>query len=127
MNGTFSLQWGDEYGGDSWKVHGVSEHMNSRERVTSKIGPDHLLKRLRDLIDEGLIATGTGGSKSFSIFYIDTPKAREAWELSYQFWQDQGLSDKAGDAIRLSNFQELKAECAQLLISNFSQRDKRAA
>ncbi len=127
INGTFGLQWGNECSDDSWKAHGISERKSSRERVTSKVGPDHLLKRLRALISGGLIGTDTGDSKSFSIFYIDTPKAREAWEFSCKFWRNKGLSDKAGNATRLGNFQVLKAECELVLISHFSQHDKLAA
>lgn len=124
---TYGLMWGERYGRDSWKYHGVTQSRAHRERITDLITPAQILKRLRDLKTKGLIEFYLGDIKSFCTFHIDSPQAKKAWDVAYSFWQEKGLSGVSGESIPLSNPDELKAECEQLLLDNFSLREQKAA
>ena len=69
-----------------WYESASSEHRVWREKVTDKIKPPQLLKRLRQLTAAKLIKF-----RDETIFFIDDDRALKAFKDARQFWLDHGV------------------------------------
>lgn len=67
-----------------------SEHRNSRDRVTTEIGRQQLLSRLRALRDRGTIQVYKGGCDLLT-FMLPGGMAREAFHDARNWWLSQGV------------------------------------
>ena len=123
IGGGVGLDGDDEYD----FTHASGEHVCGRQRVTTAVGRQQLLKRLRALVTAGKLVSPYG--KQLLTFYIDSPAAREAFKAARQWWSEQGVPEGYGKhpdgrsyvkTIKLDNLDALKAECAQYLLANWS-------
>lgn len=125
IGGGVSLDGADDYDFE----HASGEHVCSRQRVTMAIGRQQLLKRLRGLVASGKLVSPYG--KQLLTFHIDSPAAREAFAAARQWWRERGVPEGYGKhpdgrsyakTVKLDNLEALKAECAQYLLDNWSDK-----
>ena len=113
--------------GDTDFEFASGEHVCSRQHVTTAVGRQQLLKRLRVLVATGRLVSPYG--KKLLTFYIDSPAAREAFKAARLWWREQGVPEGYGKhpdgrsyakTVKLDNLNALKDECAQYLLANWS-------
>lgn len=102
-----------------WYSSACHIHYIDRKKVTSAIHPQQLLSRIRNLIKEGAVQDirNTG-------FMIHNRDSMEAFKKARAWWEAKGLrdgynTDGSSRTIELRNFDELKAECQEYLLSAF--------
>jgi len=117
IGGTFGICMNNQF----WYQAASSEHVRSRHRIQTPIGPGQLRTRLRALANARRIATDfhqTYGS--FLTFYIDTLTALQAFNDARQFWLDNGVPEGQRDGKQntapVPELDALAEQCAAMLL-----------
>ncbi|MCU7962375.1 hypothetical protein L5M28_07260 [Shewanella sp. SW32] len=130
--GVLTRYVGDEYAVSGEKcdtefLYASSMKLFNREHLTSVICKSQLLFRLRYLARQKLIKMDS------RTFYIDTPEAREAYQLARQWWLDHGVPtgyDREHNCMRcikLPNYNDMVELCIAHLHHYFNQQGLRGA
>lgn len=110
-----------------WLTHSMAEHSISRHRITSKIGPQQLLARIRKLYADGRLAS-TYGDRLLT-FYIPGEVANAAFKAARNWWLEKDLPEGTENgglrslAMPKEEFDRLASECAEYLLESFPTYD----
>ena len=120
IGGTYGLEDKDT----QWNIYTFNIHQVERALITSVIGEQQILKRLRGLVLSGLV-----DNQDRCTFSLMTSTTELAFDSAHEFWESKGIpkgfdqENKRCRSIRCDNFWELLEECRKFVISKHPKPD----